>query len=126
MKEAYDTINRYREVRYNILFYGTKEPMRVIFSQKSNLNLAPIETLLESPMISNSQRSYIVPEYGYKIIARFNEPPGNTVLPSISIEKKSWTEDKKPRTMFRVNGAYLFGNHKFRGWLSEKDLEGYR
>jgi hypothetical protein len=28
--------------------------------------------------------------------------------------------------MFQINGAYLFSEHKFRGWLSEKNLEGYR
>lgn len=126
MKNVYDTINRYREIRYKVLFYGTKEPMRNIFSQKSNLNMAPLETLLESPMISYSQRSYIAPEYGYKIFARLDEPPGITTLPSISIEKKSWTEDKKPRPMFRINGAYLFREHKLKGWLSEKNLEGHR
>jgi len=126
MREAYDMVNRYREIRYNILLYGTKEPLRDIFVEKSLFNLSPLETLLDTPNQMYSQRSYILPMYGYKIIAHFNEPAESAMLPSLSLENGSWTEDHKPKRMFNIDGAYYFKHNSMVGWLSEKDLEGYR
>ncbi|RAV21183.1 Ger(x)C family spore germination protein [Paenibacillus contaminans] len=126
VREAYDMANRYREIRYNILIYGTKEPLRNIFAQKSNLNMSPLETLLATPAQTYSQRSYILPLYGYKMIAQFNEPAGAALLPSITLDQRSWTEDLKERTMFKIDGGYFLNGQQFNGWLSEQDLEGYR
>jgi len=126
VKEAYDMLNRYREVRYNILVYGTKEPLRTIFSQKSIMNLSPLDTVMDTPSQIYSQRSYILPLYSYKLVAQINQPPGLGILPSLSIDRGNWTEDQKPRTMFRIDGAYFFREKRLIGWLSEQDLEGYR
>ncbi|TMV45523.1 Ger(x)C family spore germination protein [Paenibacillus mesophilus] len=126
VKEAYDMLNRYREIRYNVLMYGTKESLRDIFTQKSLLNLSPLDTIMDTPSQIYSQRSYIVPVYGYKIIAQFNEPAQSAMLPSISIDKKSWTEDKKAKPMFKIDGSYYFHASSLIGWLSEGDLQGYR
>ncbi|UVI33013.1 Ger(x)C family spore germination protein [Paenibacillus spongiae] len=126
IKEAYDMLNRYREIRYNILVYGTKEPIRDILSQKSNLNLSPLETIMDNPTQGYSQRSYILPTYSFKFKSLIDEPAGAVLLPSLSIDRKSWTEDKKKKSMFSINGAYLMSNNQVRGWLSEQDLSGYR
>lgn len=126
-KEAYDMLNRYREVRYNVLMYGTKEPILDILVQNSILNMSPLESLLNTPSQIYSQRSYILPVYGFKIISQFNEPAQTAMLPTLSLDKKSWTEDSKMRPMFKVNGAYFFKDlTQVVGWLSESDLEGYR
>ncbi|NOV01880.1 Ger(x)C family spore germination protein [Paenibacillus planticolens] len=126
VKEAYDMLNRYREVRYNVLLYGTKESLRDIFQQKSILNLSPIDSLLDNPSQIYSQRSYITPHYGFKIISEINEAGQSAMLPSIAIDKGAWTEDKQPRTMFRIDGAFYSQDSQFLGWMSEKELEGFR
>jgi len=126
MKEAYDLLNRYREVRYNVLMYGTKEPLQTIFVQKSLLNFSPLDTIMYSPKQMFSQRSFILPIYGFKIMAQINEPGTGAILPTLSIDKGSWREDQKEKGVLKINGAYLFHNQKLRGWLSEHDLKGYR
>lgn len=126
IKEAYDMANRYREIRYNVLFYGTKEPIRDIFSQKSLLNLSPLDTILDTPSQAYSQRSFILPMYGYKVLAQFNEAAESAMMPSISIDKTSWTEDQKSRPMFKIDGVYYFHQKTMAAWLSETDLKGYR
>ncbi|MFE5317916.1 Ger(x)C family spore germination protein [Paenibacillus sp. NPDC056579] len=126
IKEAYDMVNRYREIRYNVLLYGTKEPLKNIFVQKSILNLSPLDTVMFSPSQVFSQRSYVVPVYGYKVIAQFNELGDGAMMPSIAIDRKSWSEDKKLKGMLRIDGGYFFYNQNLRGWLSESDLRGYR
>lgn len=126
VKEAYDMINRYREIRYNILIYGTKDPMREIFSQKSVLNLSPLDSILDSPAQTYSQRSYILPVYGFKLVSQIDEPAGSAMLPSLTFDRRAWTEDMEKRSMFRINGAYFFNDGRYSGWMSEQDLLGYR
>lgn len=126
LKEAYDMVNRYREIRYNILIYGTREEMREVFAQKSMLNMSPLDTLLDTPDQAYSQRSFLLPVYGFKLIAQFNEPAGAAMLPSLTLERRAWTEDEEKRTMFRIDGAYFFRGQDCTGWLSEQSLAGYR
>ncbi len=87
MKEIYDMLNRYREVRYNILMYGTNEPLHEILIQKSILNFSPLDTLMDLPYQIYSQRSFILPEYGYKIIAQMNEPSGLAMIPCLTLDR---------------------------------------
>ncbi|MCS7462310.1 Ger(x)C family spore germination protein [Paenibacillus doosanensis] len=126
MKEAYDMLNRYREIRYNILLYGTKEPLQDIFAQKSILNLSPLDTIMYTPAQIFSQRSYILPVYGFKLIAQYNEAGNPAMLPSLTIDKEGWREDYKVKSMLKINGAYFFRKQQMIGWLSESDLQGYR
>ncbi|MFH5184336.1 Ger(x)C family spore germination protein [Paenibacillus sp. TAB 01] len=126
IKEAYDMINRYREVRYNVLIYGTKVPLRDIFTQKSILNLSPLDTVMYSPTQIYAQRSFIPPIYGYKCVAHLNEPGSESIIPSISIVDNKWTVDYKDKPMLRINGAYFLSDQQLRGWLKESDLAGYR
>lgn len=126
MMEIYEMLNRYREIRYNILMYGTKEPLKDVMIQKSILNLSPLETIMDSPQQIYSQRSFILPVYGFKIIAQMNEPSGLAMIPSLEIEHESWSEDTEKRPMFQINGAYFFQNKEYRGHLTEDELKGTR
>ncbi|WP_256865256.1 Ger(x)C family spore germination protein [Paenibacillus sp. 32352] len=126
IKEAYDMLNRYREVRYNILLYGTNEPLEEVLYQKSILNFSPLDSIMDTPSQTFSQRSFIVPQYGYKFIAHINEPGNPGFLPSLSIDRQSWQEDNKPKSLLKINGAYFFREGDMIGWLSENDLTGYR
>ncbi|MBE9913940.1 Ger(x)C family spore germination protein [Paenibacillus donghaensis] len=126
MMEIYDMLNRYREVRYNILMYGTDRPIHEIMIQKSILNLSPLDTVMNTPFELYAERSFILPEYGFKIIAQINEPSGLAMIPCLTIDEDDWYEDKNKRPMFRINGAYFFQNKEFRGHLTEDELKGTR
>jgi len=124
--EAYNALNRYREIRYNVLVYGTKERLTDIFTQKSLLNLSPLDTLMYSPQETYAQHSFITPIQGHTAIARLNEPAQPLMVPSISITTKVWNEDEKHVPMFNISGAYFFNEKKLSGWLSDQDLKGAR
>ncbi|MZQ86244.1 Ger(x)C family spore germination protein [Paenibacillus sp. 5J-6] len=126
LRQVYDAINRYPEVRYNILLYGTKESFTDIFTQKSLLNLSPLDTIMDTPEESFKQRSSIQPQYGYKNIAELNEKGRTVILPTISITKQEWQEDQMKKAMFRIDGAYAMHYHQLAGWFSEDDLKGVR
>ncbi|OAB40200.1 Ger(x)C family spore germination protein [Paenibacillus antarcticus] len=126
IQDVYSAVNRYREIRYNILVYGTKEPIAKLFAIKSLLNYSPIESILSTPEQVFKQFSIIKPVYGYKFIANSTEGSGSCILPSLSIDKKTWLEDAKKIPLLRMNGAYMLRNLKLLGWLSEEDLKGAR
>ncbi|GIO13767.1 spore germination protein KC [Cohnella xylanilytica] len=126
MREAYNAINRYREIRYNILVYGTKEKLTDILTQQSLLNLSPLDTIMFTPGQLYSQRSSILPIYGNQFIRQVNEPGEAAMLPSIGIDRGHWREDKAGRAMFRITGAYFFDGAKMKTWMSEEELLGAR
>jgi len=126
VEDAYNAFYRFGDVRYNIYVYGTKENLRDIFIQKSVLNLSPLETIMISPEETYSQRSFILPLKGNRIIAQMTEPGEPAIMPSISIVRDVWSEDKKDKPMLKINGAYFFKDSKMAAWLSEEELSGTR
>ncbi|MFB9275017.1 Ger(x)C family spore germination protein [Cohnella cellulosilytica] len=126
IEEVYNAANRFGEIRYNILVFGTKESLPDLFVQKSIFNLSPLDTIMFSPEQTYSQRSFIVPKTGNRIIANITEPAEAGMLPSISINRKAWSEDKKPSSMLMIDGAFFFKGQKAIAWLSEDELAGTR
>lgn len=124
LPDVYDAINRYREVRYNITLFGTKENLVEIFKQNSIINFSPIDSLLTKPEKSYTQYSFIPPQQGFKFIAHLNET--GTMLPSLSMTRHDWKEDQDDRTMLLVDGAYVFDHLRYAAWMSRQELIGAR
>lgn len=124
LQEAYDMLNRYREVRYNILLYGTKEKLTDILAEKSLFNLSPLDTLMFNPRQIFSQRSFLPPIYAYKIIARLRESSHSVPLPSIALQNTVWSEDHKKEPMYVIDGAFYFHGFRTTGWMSEREMQG--
>lgn len=125
-RNAYDAINRYREIRYNVLVYGTKEKLDDILTQKSLLDLSPLESFLFSPGKVNARISPILPVDANHIIAAVNEPADPAILPSIGINHDSWEENKRKKPMFAITGAYFFRGNKMIDWMSVEEMMGAR
>jgi spore germination protein KC len=126
VEDAYNAMNRFGDIRYNILIYGTKEKLSDIFIQKSIFNLSPLDTIMFSPEQIYAQRSFIVPKTGNQVIAQINEPGEPGMLPSLAINKGTWHEDKNSKSLLKINGAYFFNQDKMAAWLSEDELAGTR
>ncbi|MBB6672475.1 Ger(x)C family spore germination protein [Cohnella nanjingensis] len=124
--ETYNALNRYREIRYNILMYGTKAKLMDILVQKSMFNLSPLDTIMFTAAQLNAPRSFILPVTGNRAIANLNEPAHTAMLPSLDIARGSWSEDKRNKSMFTISGAYFFDDHKMNEWMSVSDLVGFR
>lgn len=126
VNNIYGTVNRYREVRYNILVYGTKRPIKDILTQKSILNLSPLDTTMFTASQMSSVQSVVLPVTGNKIIAYLSEKGEPAYIPSIDFDDVDWTEDKKAKQMFLISGSYFFHEMKMIGWLSSEQLTGVR
>ncbi|RJE88484.1 Ger(x)C family spore germination protein [Paenibacillus sp. 1011MAR3C5] len=126
VNNVYGTINRYREVRYNVLVYGTKRPIKDILTQKSILNLSPLDTAMFTTSQMSSVQSIVLPVTGNRIIAYLNEKGQAAYIPSIDFDDVDWTEDKKPKPMYMISGAYFFRDLKMTDWMSAEELMGVR
>ncbi|SFK13293.1 hypothetical protein SAMN05518846_10910 [Brevibacillus centrosporus] len=71
--EICSTLNRNREIRYNILVYGTKDNLTDILTQKSIFNLSPLDTIMFTGVQMSSQKSFLVPLNGNHAIANLHE-----------------------------------------------------
>ncbi|MFD2700804.1 Ger(x)C family spore germination protein [Paenibacillus shunpengii] len=126
IKDSIDFINRYREIRYNILLYATKEPIEDVLKTKAFFTLSGLSTILHEPYESYKQRSYIQPKQFHQFI-RDSDPMGQTALiPSVKISTENWKEESKKSPLLRNDGAFFIRNNRLEGWLSETDLNGLR
>ncbi|WP_068775985.1 Ger(x)C family spore germination protein [Paenibacillus sp. FJAT-26967] len=126
LREVYDEMNRFHQIRFNVLIYGTNEPATKLLSLKSLLNFSPLESLLARPGQFYDQKSLILPVYGFKFIAQLNEAGNSTLLPSLSIRNGIWTEDTTNKGMFDIDGAYFFNDLEYTAWMPISDLLGAR
>lgn len=122
----YDAFNRYREIRYTVTVYGTKEDIPTLLAQKSLLNFSPLDSLLVMPQQVYKQNSFIQPIQGFQFIAYTNEPGNSTLLPSLNLNHSVWKEDTEQKTMFIIDGAYIFNGNKYVAKLSLEELFGER
>ncbi|MCM3627836.1 Ger(x)C family spore germination protein [Paenibacillus glycanilyticus] len=125
-KETYGTLNRHYEVRYNVLVFGTKEKLEDILTQRSIFNLSPLDTIMYTSVQNRSQSPYVISSYGNRLIANMNEPGNSFYMPSITINKETWLEDKAKRGMFQMDGAFFFDKGKLVNWMSVEELKGLR
>ncbi|GLX69887.1 Ger(x)C family spore germination protein [Paenibacillus glycanilyticus] len=125
-KETYGTLNRHYEVRYNVLVFGTKDKLEDILTQKSIFNLSPLDSIIYTSVQNRSQSPYVLASYGNRLIANMNEPGNSFYMPSISINRNTWLEDKSPRGMFEMDGAFFFDKGQLVNWLSVEELKGLR
>ncbi|CAM3928490.1 Ger(x)C family spore germination protein [Cohnella lubricantis] len=126
MSGAIDAINRYRDIRYNVLIYGTNEKMDDILTQKSLLNLSPLDSVLFSPGPIYSQVSPILPVNFNHFISAINEPGDPAMVPSIGINHTDWEMNKQKKPMFALTGAYFFRNSKMIDRMTLQELRGAR
>lgn len=126
VQEVYNAINRYREVRYNILVYGTKEKLEDILTQQSLLDLSPLDSVMFSPGVEYNQLPSVLPVSGNRFIAEVNEPGDPAILPGIGLDRTAWEQDKKKKSMFRITGAFFFEGAKLLDWMPLDDIRGAR
>ncbi|MFJ9496514.1 Ger(x)C family spore germination protein [Brevibacillus centrosporus] len=124
--EICSTLNRNREIRYNILVYGTKDNLTDILTQKSIFNLSPLDTIMFTGVQMSSQKSFLVPLNGNHAIANLHEKGNPAMIPSIAISKKNWREDHLKKGMFMISGAYFFENERLNTWMPLYELKGIR
>jgi len=126
IEDIIDLTNRYREIRYTKWLFATRSNMKQILSITPFFKLTPLASVLHEPMEAYRQKSTIKPIRFLKFTSVFHEPGATVLLPSITVNRSTWTENEKPTTMLQLDGVFLIHGKRYLGWISEHGQFGAR
>ncbi|MCU6712956.1 Ger(x)C family spore germination protein [Paenibacillus sp. J5C_2022] len=126
VEQFIDLINRYREIRYNLWFFGTNSDIKEMLNINPDFGYSPYESVLMKPERNFAQYSSTKPVYFYRFIADFYERGKSALLPRITINNTHWQEGMVKSPQLVLEGAYFFYRDHFSGYLSSAQLIGKR
>ncbi|MGE7781689.1 Ger(x)C family spore germination protein [Peribacillus sp. NPDC097264] len=126
INDIIDAAFRYNLIRYSSNIFATNKPLEELFAIKGFFNLTPLYSELHFPKAVYENISYIKPISLRTFISTYRDVSITTILPTISFSEKDWTEDKKKRRTFMIDGAFVLYYKKSLNWYSIDDLKGLR
>ncbi|MFB7641630.1 Ger(x)C family spore germination protein [Peribacillus butanolivorans] len=126
INDIVDAAFRFNLIRYSSNIFATKKPLDELFSIKGFFNLTPLYSELHFPKPIYENLSYIEPITLRTFISTYRDVSITTTLPTISWSGNDWTEDKKKRKTFTIDGAYVIYYKKSMNWYSVEELKGSR
>ncbi len=126
VREVIDVLDRYNEIRHTIWTFATKEPIEQLFETTPFLDYSPYFSLLANPKNIYEQSSFIQPKRINEFIAASDEKAAVFPLPSLAIEEKSWTENKKEKPMLKMDGVCFLHRYNKQACIPRRQLDGLR
>lgn len=120
-----DIFIRYRETRYQIWLYATKDPVEEVLLIRPVVNKAIILSKLGDPRNSFEQDSFIKPASIREVLIELNEPNHETLIPFITIAE-NWKSIKETIKAPVVSGAAIVSPHDFKGFITGEKARGIR
>ena len=122
---AIDTFIRYRDTRYQIWIYCTKDSMNEILLTTPLLEGSHAVSKLSNPINPMKDETFILPRNLRDIIIGLNEPNHEVTLPYISMNK-NWetSEELTENTLF--SGIGILSKDGFKGTILNKSARGYQ
>ncbi|MEW5321740.1 Ger(x)C family spore germination protein [Geobacillus thermoleovorans] len=124
--DVIDVLNRYNEIRHTAWVYATDEPLSELFEATPLLNASSYYSLLSNPEEIFQQSSFIRPIRLNRLIADMDEKAATARLPYLTIDRRRWIENKKPKPMLAVSGVCFLHDYTLQGCVRRSDLEGLR
>ena len=126
MKATVDFLDRYRETRYNIWLYATKESIQEILVTLPMLEMSTALSRLSDPVASFEQSSFIRPIDLRELILSLNEPGKEAILPLVTITRKNWATDKSPHNAIKSSGLAVVNLNTLKGNVPSAKAQGFR
>ncbi|GHI01250.1 Ger(x)C family spore germination protein [Neobacillus kokaensis] len=121
-----DQFDRYRETRYSIHFYATKDPLSEILKSLPPLEMTTYLSRLGDPQAAYEQRSVIRPLNLRELLIALNEPPHEAVIPYIRLAKETWETETKPIPIIEFAGAALLTRDGIKKIIPFQQFKGLR
>jgi len=106
---------RYRETRYQIWTYCTKDPIKDILLLTSILNKSITTSKLSNPLNTEDQETFIEPVNFRNLVIGLNEPSHEISLPLISIDKNWETTKEHPSKETTIKGIGILSKDGLKG-----------
>jgi Ger(x)C family germination protein len=123
-QDVLDLLNRYREIRYLVWVFSTKESIEEVFSTTPFFYESPKSSILHSPDDPYRQRSYIEPIRLFQFIMSLKEEARMSYMPSLRIDRTQWNVRREPHPLLAFSGMTVFWNNRYSGELGMDDLQG--
>ncbi|WP_339258518.1 Ger(x)C family spore germination protein [Lysinibacillus sp. FSL K6-3209] len=125
VNQVLDFLTRYREMRYQIWVYGTKEPLDELLVVTPINNKALTLSKLGDPLNSFRQESFVTPINVRKLVIGLNEPSHEVYLPLVSIDK-GWETSKGKTESIEIKGVALLSKEGYKGALTQNKANGVK
>lgn len=127
IRATIDRFDRYRETRYSLNLYATKEPLSEVLKSVPPLSLAPSLSKLGDPRATYEQRSFIRPLDMREFLIAINEPPHEAIIPYIRLAKNTWeTETTKTNPLIEFAGVAALTKNGLKLMAPFKNVKGLR
>jgi spore germination protein KC len=123
-QDVLELLDRYREIRYLVWVFSTKEPIEDVFNSTPFFKESPKASMLHNPEEQYRQRSIIPPVRLYQFVMSLKERSRMSYMPSLRIEDDQWKESKKAHSLLEYEGIHVFQTERYQGHLNLNDLEG--
>lgn len=127
LKATVDLIDRYRETRYKILMYSTKEPLFQLLTALPPLEMSTALSRLSDPNATYRQSSLIRSISLRELLIGLNEPPHVVAIPYVGLTKKhAWETDKKQIQTIEAIGVSFITNSALKETFNIEEVEGLK
>lgn len=118
-----DSFIRYRETRYQIWLYCTKDPVQDVLLTTPIINTAITLSNLANPTNTFKQSSFIHPVDIRTFIINVNEPSHEAAIPFVKVTE-NWETVEGKNTSPSINGVGIVTSEGLKGYLLDEEVKG--
>lgn len=118
-----DTFIRFRETRYNIWVYATKDSVKDVLLERPVLNEAITSSKLGNPENTFDQESFIEPINIRKLIIAMDEPGHEVMIPFILV-KENWESIDGSIKAPALSGVSVVSPNSYKGTITDDKARG--
>ncbi|MEC1157436.1 Ger(x)C family spore germination protein [Cytobacillus horneckiae] len=126
MKSVIEFIGQNSLLRYNIWLFGTEQDIKEILTSESFFNFPSLYTIIHDPKSLTKNNFFIPIEQYNKFISTYYQAVGTQLIPSLDVNKASFSEDKKKKNIAVITGGFVTSQQQYKGWADKKDLSGLK
>ena len=123
VNQVVDFVTRFRDTRYLIWVYSTKESLKDLLVATPINNKSLTLSKLGDPLNSYAQESFVDPINIRKLVIGLNEPSHEIGIPLVSINK-NWSSSKGESDAIEVKGVSILSKDGLKGFLTEENVHG--
>lgn len=118
-----DTFIRFRDTRYHIWMYCTKDPVHDVLLVSPILKNSLSSSKLSNPINPTEQETFVEPKNLREIVIGLNEPNHEVTVPYVSI-RKDWQTDEENVEETYFSGVGILSKDGFKGFVKDEAARG--
>ncbi len=118
-----DTFIRFRETRYHIWVYCTKDPINDLMLVTPILRNSLTASKLSNPISTTKQLSFVQPINLRELIIGLNEPNHEIAIPYVTM-KKNWENDEELMEETTFSGIGILTKNGVKGFITDSLARG--